>query len=316
MNKQLLEILRPISDHVFFRKGRKEDVIFAVNAKSPDPQDKAIANQLRLTIESLKPTAEKLPLRWYGLELELEKEALEKRRLVFTRDECLQVARRLHFPSDKALDAALMHLNIFLYYPSVLPELLFCSPCVLQDKISELVEYSYRLKHDDDSHDFIPGELSKFCHKGQVTARLLRKYPKHYTKFFTESHLLKLFESLLIVAPIDRDTYFMPSLLDVLKQSEFNRPSCGCPLLIFFKDGCAPLGLFSSLIGYLLSDKNKPSSWVVAVDTPKLYRNHFTFGFGDSSPGTVTLIDSAAFFEVHLTIECEDLPLLYFAAGM
>ena len=123
-NKQLPEIFRPISDHVFFRKWRKEDVIFAVNAKSPDPQDKAIANQLWLTIESLKSTAEKLPLRWYGLELELEKEALEERRLVFPRDECLQIARPLHFPSDKALDAALMYLdklNIFLYYPSVLP---------------------------------------------------------------------------------------------------------------------------------------------------------------------------------------------------
>ena len=36
-------------------------MIFAVNAKSPDPQDKAIANQLRLTIESLKSTAEKIP---------------------------------------------------------------------------------------------------------------------------------------------------------------------------------------------------------------------------------------------------------------
>ena len=104
----------------------------------------------------------------------------------------------------------------------------------------------------------------------------------------------------------------MPSLLDILKQSAFNRPSCGCPLVIFFGGGCAPLGLFSSFIGYLLSNKNEPSPWVVAVDTPKLYRNHFTFSLGDSSPGTVTLIDSATFFEVHLTIECEeDIPFLY-----
>ena len=209
-NEQLLEIVRPISNHVFFRKGRKGEVIFPVNSKSPDQDDKTIVQQLRQTIESLKPReAEKLPLKWYGLELELEKEALAKGRLVFTRDECLKVAERLHFPSDKALDAALMHLdklNIFLYYPSVLPELLFCTPCVLQDKISELVEYSYRLKHDDDTHDFVRGELSNFCYKGQVTVQLLRKYPKHYTEFFTEAHLLKLFESLLIVAPIDRDT--------------------------------------------------------------------------------------------------------------
>ena len=302
-NKQLLEILRPIQKYVFRRKGRLEEVIFPVNATSRDPEDRAIASQLREKIEALKPPAEKLPLQWYGLELELEKEAVEKGRLVFTRAECLQVAKRLRFTSDKALDVALMHLdklNIFLYYPSVLPELLFCSPCVLQDKISELVEESYRLKHDLDSCDFVPGELMKFCHLGQVTALHLKKYPKHYTEFFTQAHLLKLFESLLIVAPIDRDTYFMPSLLDVLKQGEFHRPSC-CPLVVFFEDGCAPLGLFSSLIAFLLSDKNGPNSWVVAGDNPKLYRNHITLALSPN-PGCVTLIDSSAFFEVHVTV--------------
>ena len=312
-NKQLFEIVRPIRDDVFFCTGMQE-VIFPVNAKSPEPEDRAIVNCLRQKIESLKPPAEKLPLQWYGLELEIEKEALEKRRLVFTRDECLQVAKRLRFLNDKALDAALIYLdklNIFLYYPSVLPKLLFCSPCVLQDKVSELVEESYRIKHDLDLCDFVPGELMKFCHLGQVTAQHLEKYPKHYTEFFTPADLLKLFESLLIVAAIDRDTYFMPSLLDVLKRSEFDRPPCGCPLVIFFKDGCAPLGLFSSLIAFLLSDKNKPNSWLIAVDIRKLYRNYITFGLGDSCPGSVTLIDSATFFEVHLTIECEDLPLLY-----
>ena len=302
-NTQLLEILRPIKKYVFRRKGRLEEVIFPVNATSRDPEDTAIASQLREKIEALKPPAEKLPLQWYGLELELEKEAVRKGRLVFTRDECLQVAKRLRFTSDKALDAALMHLdklNIFLYYPLVLPELLFCSPCVLQDKISELVEDSYRIKHDLDSRDFTPGESTNFCHLGQVTAQHLEKYRKHYTEFFTSAHLLKLFESLLIVAPIDRDTYFMPSLLDVQKQSEFRRPSC-CPLVVFFEDGCAPLGLFSSLIAFLLSDKNEPYSWVVACDHPKLYRNHITLALSPN-PGSVTLIDSSAFFEVHVTI--------------
>ena len=96
----------------------------------------------------------------------------------------------------------------------------------------------------------------------------------------------------------------MPSLLDVLKESEFHRPSC--PLVIFFEGGCAPLGLFSSLIAFLLSDKNKPSSWVIAVDRPKLYRNHITLALSPY-PGSVTLIDSAAFFEVHVTISLPSL---------
>ena len=307
-NRQLREILCPILGNVLFRTGL-EEVIFPVNAVSPTPEDKDIAKKLKQKIESLKPSPEKLPLKWYGLELELEKEAAQRNRWVFTWDECLQVAKRLHFPSDEALDAALVHLdrlNIFLYYPSVLPELVFCSPCVLLDKISELVEESYRLKHGPDPNFLVEGRLSTFCNKGLITAQLLGDYPKHYTEFFTQAHLLKLFESLLIVAPIDHDTYFMPSLLDVLKQSDFQRPSCGHPLVISFNDRYAPLGLFSSLVAFLLS---KPNSWVVA-DNPKLYRNHITFDhLGDSYPGSVVLIDSATFFEVYL--ECEGVPEFY-----
>ena len=229
-NEQLLKILHPISDNVLFLTGMHE-VIFPVNAISPDYADKDIAKKLRQKIESLKLPPEDLPLKWYGLELELEKIAAQIERWVFTKDECLQIAERLHFPSDKALNAALVHLdtlNIFLYYPLVLPELVFCSPCVLLDIVSELVEESYRLKHGPDPHAMVEGKFSKFCNKGQVTTQLLEGFPKHYTEFFTQAHLLKLFESLLIVAPIDHDTYFMPSLLDVLNQSEINRPSCGC----------------------------------------------------------------------------------------
>ena len=307
-NEQLREILRPISDSVLFLTGMQE-VIFPVNAISPNDEDKEIARKLRHKIESLKPPPEKLPLKWYGLELELEKEAAKQNRWVFTKEECLQVAKRLHFPSDEALDAALVHLdklNIFLYYPSVLPELVFCSPCVLLDKISELVEESYRLKHGPDPYALVEGKFSGFCNKGLITAQLLKGYPKHYTEFFTQAHLLKLFESLLIVAPIDHDTYFMPSLLDVLKRSDFQRPSCGCQLVISFKGRYAPLGLFSSLVAFLFSDK----TWMIAGDSNKLYRNHVTFCL-DSYPGSVVLIDSAAFFEVYLNIECESLPKLY-----
>ena len=102
----------------------------------------------------------------------------------------------------------------------------------------------------------------------------------------------------------------MPSLLDVLKRSDFQRPSCGCQLVISFKDRYAPLGLFSSLVAFLLSDKTEPNPWVVFGDTSKLYRNHITF-YLDSYPGSVVLIDSAAFFEVYLILDCTDLPELY-----
>ena len=107
-NEQLLKILRPIKGKVFYLTGM-DRVIFPVNAMYPSDEDKDIAKKLRQKIESLKSPPEKLPLKWYGLELELEKEVEKQERWVFTKNECLQVAKRLHFPSEKALDAALVH---------------------------------------------------------------------------------------------------------------------------------------------------------------------------------------------------------------
>ena len=87
-NKQLCEILRPISDSVLFLTGLQE-VIFPVIAVSPNDEDREIARKLRHKIESLKPPPEILPLKWYGLELELEKIAAQINRWVFTKEECL-----------------------------------------------------------------------------------------------------------------------------------------------------------------------------------------------------------------------------------
>ena len=93
----------------------------------------------------------------------------------------------------------------------------------------------------------------------------------------------------------------MPSLLDVLKRSDFRRPSCGCQLVISFKGRYASLGLFSSVVAFLFSDKTEPNPRVVFGDTSKLYRNRITF-YLDRYPGFVVLIDSAAFIEVYLIL--------------
>ena len=49
------------------------------------------------------------------------------------------------------LTAALKYfdeLNIFLYYPSVLPEVVFSDPQILLNKVTELVHFGYSLQSD------------------------------------------------------------------------------------------------------------------------------------------------------------------------
>ena len=67
---------------------------------------------------------------------------------MISKSECLGIAAPLNI-NGEALMAALQYfddLNIFLYYPSVLPEIVFSNPQILLDKVTELVHFSYSLQ--------------------------------------------------------------------------------------------------------------------------------------------------------------------------
>ena len=67
---------------------------------------------------------------------------------VISRVECLGIAAVLNIDA-KALWAALEYfddLKNFLYYPSVLPDVVFSNPQIILDKFAELVHFSYCLQ--------------------------------------------------------------------------------------------------------------------------------------------------------------------------
>jgi len=66
--------------------------------------------------------------------------ATEKGVSIVSAKECRQIAQRLHM-GEEAFDAALNYLvalNFFHYYPTILPDVVFCDTQVLPDKMSEL----------------------------------------------------------------------------------------------------------------------------------------------------------------------------------
>jgi len=140
-NQILLDLLQPTFENnlIFYENVKK--LIFPVNAKEPSQEDRAVASDLReqiICISAKKPI--RIPLPWFILEQVLRKLAKERGTGVLHIDRCREVAKTLHI-EDSAFDAALKYLvslNIFLYYPTVLPNVLFCEPQVALDKINEL----------------------------------------------------------------------------------------------------------------------------------------------------------------------------------
>ena len=285
-----------------------ERVVFDVNAKNPEEEDKTIASLLRGVIADKMPEPKEIPLRYYGLELELEHLASTKG--VISMEECRAIGDRLSF-NEKGLKAALrfLHsLNTLLYYPEVkeVKELIFCDPLVLIKIVSMVVAKIHQIKHQLVR---ATKEWRDSCERGLITIEQLNteEFRSCFrSDIFTPNNLFKLFEHLLIVAKVNEEDhqFFMPCLLD--DATEINRPHsehCSPLIFKFHKKGkpvYAPSGLFSALVAFLLSFKNGNCCWMIEAEAESggnVSRNIIKF-HSRSPSANITLINFRTSFEV------------------
>ena len=308
-NRKLHDMLPPaVQDNAIYCDKWLKELIFAVNAKTPGPQEKKIAAELRrVIVERSHVKPKRIPLRWHALELALQKLMLELGRGVLSKAEGLAVARRFHF-TDESFEEALVYLhnlNILFYYKDVLPNVIFCDPQVLLDKVTELVEHSYRLQTGACQHIAAAGKLRKFRDQGIITLELLSKEELrgHYVEgLFGPGELLKLFKRLLIVSAITEEEFLMPCLLRVTQEPTPFAPSSSVPPLLFYFPHSPLLGVFCALVAYLLSQ----AKWELLLDAKsrspvKVDRNTIHFKVPGDLPGKIILSDSfSTYFQVSI----------------
>ena len=306
-NQKIHKMLPPaVQDNAIYCGEGLKEVIFAVNAKTPGPQEKKIAAELRrVIVEKSHVKPKQIPLRWHALELALQKLMLELGRGVLSKAECLEVAQRFHFTNESFEEALkyLDNLSILFYYKDVLPNVIFCDPQVLLDKVTELVEHSYRLQTAACKDIAAEGRLRKFRDQGIITLDFLRKkeFGRHYVQgLFSPVELLKLFKKLLIVSEISEEEFLMPCLLRVTDEPTLLAPSSSVPSLLFYFPHSPLLGVFCALIAYLLSQ----AKWKLLFDASsrspvKVDRNAVQFEVPGDLPGVITLSDSfSTYFQV------------------
>ena len=132
------------------------------------------------------------------------------------------------------------------------------------------------------------------------------RFSAHYTPTsFTSSDLIKLFEHLLIIAPLFSTTYFMPSLLAMVSPEEVSKylpppSSSAAPLLVHFPAGCAQNGVFCTLVVYLISK----CQWEIECNPEgaPLCASRSCVRFQLlGKPVSIVLVDTFSYFEVHVT---------------
>ena len=306
-NRKLVDMLMPILQDelvLYCPRLQNPEVIFPINAQTPGEQDHQVCALIRTQVEDKKcaPPPYKIPIGWFLLEQDIIKASKGG---VISKKQCFSIASLLNIDAE-ALTAALKYfndLNIFLYYPSVLPEVVFSEPQVLLDKVTELVQFSYSLQSDSPPLA-VEGKWLQFRDKGIVKLEMFRDecFSIHYIlDLFTPADLIKLFEHLLIIARLSSTEYFMPSLLQMITPEELSKllpppSSSAAPLLVHFPAGCAQNGVFCALVVYLIS----VSGWKFAKGTPNcISRNCVCFQL-PGKPVCITLIDSFTLFELHV----------------
>lgn len=298
-NSKLQRLLNPEHFNVIYNGEELTDLIFPVNGKEPNTEDKSTAQALRkLIVSKTSQKPMKLPVSWFGLEVLLQRLAQDVG--ILSLEECKRHAESIFIDED-TFSAALHHLvhhNVFLYYPTVLPQTVFCNPQVIFNKVTELVQYHNKLRNNPQKGVATEGELVAFRDQGILSLAVLNKHSTHYREgLFTPRDLLKVLSHLGVVADINKDQHFMPSLLPWAEKSQTEKQNS--LLALQFERGSIPSGLFCCLVAFLLSPQ-RPDHWVVCKNSGRprcMHRNRIALQQKDTAI-VMTLTDRISHIEV------------------
>jgi hypothetical protein len=270
----------------------------------------------------------KTPIRWF-LFLNLLK---DHKSPFLSLNECYSIAEREDIMMDRSdVDEALVlfdELNLILYFPNILRDVVFCSPEFLFNKVSEIIAQSFDCR--EDRSGLSRQERSEFHRTGIFTRDLLERVRSLRSGFdevtFNIDNLLYLLKKLCIIAEVSRDHFFIPCVL-ALHRREHNSQmlieirshmnELGFePLFISFPDGYSPRGLFCASVAHLA----KLPNWIVESTQCQLERKRNLIEFelreltkGNSQVqraaplGRVVIMDMVSHIEVYSTCEQEHL---------
>ena len=316
-NERLASLLLPALEENLIMNG--DDIIFAVNAKNPDENDKKCFDLIREKVADLSRALDvDTPIAFLMLLNDMNKYAEEQRKKVVSMEECQAIAGRLKM-ARQSLEAALIFFNdmsVWMYMPSVLPGLVFVDPQMALDSVNQIVQYSYRV-----GGGAIKGLAASECRlwkEGVVSSEMLKgeEFRGCFVKgLFEADDALKLFEKLYIVARLNEREFIMPAMLQTVAEKDMEQyvpaPSEHvAPLFLHFHMSRIAKGVFCSTHTCMRSKYG----WTTCYTTKRgkkvptcLFRNAVRLQH-PSKAVELTLIHALKHFEAHVYAAETDLP--------
>ena len=252
-NERLASLLLPALDEVLIMNGN--DIIFDVNAMSPDEYDEKRFDLIREKVSDLSVALQRdTPMSSLMLLNDVMRHGEECRKRALSMEECQAIAGRLKM-DRQGLQAALFHYNqmsLFMYIPSILPNTVFLDPQMPLDSVNRLVQYSFRVGEGAVT-GLTPTELRQW-EEGVVTSDRLKR--EEFSSCFVSGlfevdDALKLFLSLYIVARLNESEFIVPAMLQTVSLQDMKRyiPTTGShvsSLLLHFHKSRIANGVFCS----------------------------------------------------------------------
>ena len=314
-----------ITDELILYEGKR---VFPLNLRTPNESDEKVLQSIYENIKFPHIEEVELPLSFFMFEQDAHRFVAERGGVeVLNFKECLEIGIKLSM-SQKVVQAALLYLrehNVFLYFPDILPNLVFLDPQVPLDFVNAIVRFSYLAERNE-----IPCLTEKqqdMCRHGRITLDLLKH--KELSSSFVDSvyqpeDAIKLFQKIYTIAPLSVDRqpppnsaaaksstaerdkeYLMMCLLPDKREDEIRESlsllstTAISPLLVRFENDCAPNGVFGNTVSCLISNFNWQISLTLEGKPQCLAHNIVTLRAGNV-PLKVTLVNTLQYFEVHV----------------
>ena len=290
-------------------------MLLAVNNLSCDNSDVQLVRAAVERVGSQGDFKIRAPPSWMIFSLTIRQ---EKDR-VLSYEQCFEIARQCGIETQEELNEALWFLHtkvgLIRYFQGEgledLQKIVITDPQVLFDMNTDLVVETFTFDKVD------PAIQEYFKRKGIFPFSTFERISGSSEQLLTPSRLVKILEHLLIIAPLEEEEedgerrYFMPCVLAHTMPPEpatswftrafrairaFFAPSCPS-LLIGFRCGYCPKGLFAALVVYLLANTKSDFQWRLQRD--RIFRDQISFLVGPYD--TVTITVQPKFLEITCT---------------
>ena len=330
VNLELKKIFIPAFQNELIVYRSVDEIGFPANCRNPSAKDERVFQQIRENICKVNVGSEiEISPSFLMFEQDVIQYAKQLKREILTVSECVQVGLHLKM-SEKVVEAALIYFhqhNIFLYFPNILPNVVFTDPQIPLDFVNNVVAFSYMVNSGE--YAALPAEYSISLRNGIVLEEMLNEEPLSscfVSGIYESSQALRLFTHLSIIAEIkDEESgkqsltgdqsmtteqkrcpvkrkYLMPCMLPMVKNiDKFLPESPAAVFVVRFKDDCVPNGVFGASISTLLSKYG----WKICCkeDGSPTCMTHDAVTLHDPQmPAQVTYVNATRHFEAHVDV--------------